>query len=124
MVRVASRAWRRATAAPIQPSRISSKYCYFTAAGALLRAQRGMRTSLPGNVRNHRQNSSGVCGAVRVLGRDHELGGLTLGVEGIDGDDAPDKVQVFQQRLELGDLGGLAVHIRSGHAPEALATTS
>lgn len=31
MVRVASRAWRRATAAPIQPSRISSKYCFFTA---------------------------------------------------------------------------------------------
>jgi hypothetical protein len=30
MVRVASRAWRRATAAPIQPSRISSKYCFFS----------------------------------------------------------------------------------------------
>jgi hypothetical protein len=51
---------------------------------------------------------------MRVLGGDHELGGLTLGVEGIGGDDAPGKVQVFQQRLEPGDLVGLAVRIRSG----------
>jgi hypothetical protein len=37
-----------------------------------------------------------------------------LGVHGVGGDDPPGKVQTLQQRLELGDLVGLGVHLDLG----------
>ena len=51
---------------------------------------------------------------VGVLFGDQELGVLALGMQGVRGDHAPGQVQRLQQRGELGDLIGLAVHAGLG----------
>jgi hypothetical protein len=51
---------------------------------------------------------------VSFLIADQELGMLALGMQRVGGDHAPGQVQGFQQRGELGDLVGLAVHAGLG----------
>jgi hypothetical protein len=46
-----------------------------------------------------------------VLDADQPVGVLTLGVEGVGGDDSPGQVQRLQQRLEASDLVGGVVDI-------------
>jgi hypothetical protein len=56
---------------------------------------------------------------VGVLVGDQPIGVLTLGVEGVGGDDGVGEVQTLQQRPEPGDLVGGVVHVGLGRRQAA-----